>query len=84
MVPRAAPKIEQYLRGARAQELGLARLMSIDGPREPAAMARAIRELPAQQLPSQVQMAGLLDGKDNLNRLVGAILRKRVGQRSAL
>jgi len=77
IVPRAAPKIEQYIRARWAEEQGLARLLSIDGPKHPATMAQAIRELGNQQLPSQVNIPGLLDGIDAVNRMVAGILDDR-------
>lgn len=80
IVPRAAPKIEQYIRGKRAEELGLARLLSIDGPKHSAVMAQAIRELPHQPPPSHVRIPGLLDGIDNVNRMVADIIRERPDQ----
>jgi predicted glycosyltransferase len=77
IVPRAAPKIEQYIRGKRAEELGLAKLLSIDGPKHSAVMAQAIRDLPHQPPPSHVNIPGLLDGIDNVNRMVAEIIRER-------
>ncbi len=76
MVPRAAPKIEQYLRGVCAQRNGLTRLLSVDGPTDAATMARAIRELPEQAPPSRNKIEGLLDGMENVTRMVGEILRQ--------
>lgn len=80
IVPRAAPKIEQYIRGKRAEELGLAKLLSIDGPKHSSVMAKAIRELEHQAPPSKVKIPGLLDGIDNVNRMVADILRERPDQ----
>lgn len=62
IVPRAVPRMEQYIRAARAQELGLVRMLAIDGECDPRHMAAAIRALPSQPLPSEVHMPGLLDG----------------------
>jgi len=42
--------------------------------RDPAVMATALRQLPQQPLPSDVVVPGLLDGLDNVNRLVGRLL----------
>lgn len=83
IVPREAPKIEQYLRGVRAEELGLARLLSVDGPREAAVMAQAIREFPQQARPSKVNIAGLLDGTEKVNRAVAEILCQPSGRLNA-
>jgi predicted glycosyltransferase len=62
IVPRTVPRVEQYIRASRAQDLGLARMLAADGEREPRQMAAALRELPYQSKPSEVRIAGLLDG----------------------
>jgi predicted glycosyltransferase len=70
IVPRTAPRMEQYIRAARAQELGLVSLLVEDGRHDPRIMATALRQLPQQKLPSQVVVPGLLDGRKNVFRLV--------------
>ncbi len=70
IVPRRVPRLEQYIRAARADELGLMRMLSDERGRDPAVMAAALRALPLQPLPSQVVVPGLLEGLDNINRLV--------------
>ena len=70
-VPRTVPRKEQYIRAARAQELGLARMLIDDGKRNPHTMATAIRNLPQQALPSSVVVPGLLDGGANVVKLAG-------------
>lgn len=84
IVPRAAPKIEQYIRGRHAERLGLSKLLSIDGPKHSSVMAEAINRLPDQPHPSHVRIPGLLDGIENINRMVGAILDEKATQLSAL
>ena len=83
IVPRVRPRLEQYIRAARAAELGLVTMLPIDGPRDPRVMATALRHLPQQTRPSEVIIPGLLDGLDNVNRLVArrieAAARPRVG-----
>ena len=69
IVPRTKPRLEQYIRTARAQELGLVRMLTDDGARDPQVMATALRQLPQQNLPSDVVIPGLLDGFDSVNRL---------------
>jgi len=69
IVPRTKPRLEQYIRTARAQELGLVQMLIDDGARDPHVMATALRQLPQQSLPSQVVVPGLLDGLDSVNRL---------------
>jgi predicted glycosyltransferase len=70
IVPRRVPRMEQYIRAARAQKLGLVTMLPDDERRDPRVMADAIRRLPKQRLPSEVVLPGLLDGLENLNRLV--------------
>ena len=48
----------------------------------PTAMATALRQLPQQQLPSQVVVPGLLDGDINVNRLADQLLAR--GRQDAL
>jgi predicted glycosyltransferase len=71
IVPRRRPRLEQYIRTSRAAELGLVRMLVSGERRDPQLMARALRELPIQPLPSQVVVPGLLEGLDNIQRLVG-------------
>lgn len=65
IVPRTTPRLEQWIRAARAEELGLVRML--DETRDGmcvAAMIEAIRALPTQNKPSQAGADGLLDGLD--------------------
>ena len=51
IVPRTAPRLEQFIRTKRAAELGLLAMLSEDrGPR-PRVMAAALRRLPQQPPP---------------------------------
>jgi predicted glycosyltransferase len=70
IVPRSKPRREQLIRATRASELGLVRMLDGDGDRDPAVMARALRDMPLQSKPSQVVVPGLLDGLTSINRLV--------------
>jgi len=69
IVPRKVPRMEQYIRAARAQELGLVSMLTDDNRHDPREMATALRQLPQQKLPSQVVVPGLLDGQRNVFRL---------------
>jgi len=65
IVPRTVPRLEQWIRASRAEELGLIRML--DETRDgmtPQAMIKAIRGLPHQNKPSEVGADGLLDGLD--------------------
>ncbi len=75
IVPRTVPRMEQHIRAARAEELGLVRML--DETRDgmtPDTMIRAIRNLPNQPLPSQAMQDGLLDGLDHVAWRVAALL----------
>ncbi|WP_223274771.1 glycosyltransferase family protein [Tateyamaria sp. syn59] len=63
IVPRTRPRLEQWIRAHRAEELGLVR--NLDRFREGLttnAMVEAIRALPNQKRPSEAGADGLLDG----------------------
>lgn len=62
--------MEQYIRASRAQELGLVRMLTDEDNRDPRRMADALRGLAAQNQPSDIVIPGLLDGLDNIHRLV--------------
>jgi predicted glycosyltransferase len=70
IVPRMAPRMEQYIRTSRAATLGLVTMLADDGRYEPAVMAAALRNLPRQNRPSEIVVPGLLEGLDNVARLV--------------
>lgn len=66
VVPRTAPRREQFIRAKRTEELQLTRMLAGDGPREAGMMAAALRALPDQPRPSAALGNGLADGRDNL------------------
>ena len=69
LVPRRRPRAEQFIRAARAQRLGLVRMLSdVDG-RQPARMAEALQRLPTQRRPSDAVIPGLLSGLDRIHDL---------------
>lgn len=72
IVPRRKPRLEQYIRAARAQELGLVQMLSDENGRSAECMAAALRELPNQGRPSTVIVPELLDGLDNISQMVDA------------
>ncbi|WP_246148601.1 glycosyltransferase family protein [Skermanella pratensis] len=86
IVPRMVPRLEQYIRASRAQELGLVSMLPDDSVRDPGAMATALRQLPQQQVPSDVIVPGLLDGLENVNRLAARHLAepRRPARRATL
>ena len=76
IVPRTRPRLEQHIRISRAEELGLVRMLEDNGEYEPAVMAEALCNLPKQNRPSEVVVPGLLEGLDNVNRLVAPWLHR--------
>jgi predicted glycosyltransferase len=83
VVPRTVPRVEQYIRTARAQELGLLRMLEDTGRRDPSHMAQALRALPFQRRPSDVSIPGLLEGLPGISALVDSWLH-HPGQASRL
>jgi predicted glycosyltransferase len=84
IVPRTRPRLEQFLRASRMQEMGLVKMLMPDtlgirkNPQDDwKVMATALRHLPQQSLPSDVIVPGLLDGLSNVNRLVDIAAGRR-------
>ena len=76
IVPRTTPRLEQWIRASRAEELGLVAML--DENRDgwtPEAMILAIRRLVKQSPPSSAFSDGLLDGLDYVTARVSAMLR---------
>ncbi len=73
IVPREKPRREQWIRAARAQELGLAAMLEDPaergGPRDIAVMAEAIRTVMQRARPSAAFAPGMMDGLDEVVRL---------------
>ncbi len=70
IVPRTVPRLEQYIRAKRAEELGLVSMLLDDDQRRPQDMAQAITELADRAPPSTTHIPGLLDGLSTINALV--------------
>ena len=81
IVPRTTPRLEQWIRASRAEELGLTAMLdeSRDGW-TPEAMVRAIRALADQPPPSAAIPDGLLDGLDYVTDRVDALLHAQAGK----
>ncbi|MBV9553478.1 MAG: hypothetical protein JO032_11870 [Alphaproteobacteria bacterium] len=69
ILPRTAPRLEQYIRARRAAELGLTAMLTDDCACDPLRMAAALLQLTQQAPPSAVVVPGLLDGMANVNKL---------------
>ena len=70
IIPRTSPRFEQYIRASRAEELGLVKMLEDNGKLDPLLMAQALKEMPKQKKPSEIIVPGLLEGLENVNRLV--------------
>ncbi|HEY2540800.1 MAG TPA: glycosyltransferase [Stellaceae bacterium] len=84
IMPRTAPRLEQYIRAARAEELGLMAMLPEDRGRDPQVMAVALRRLTNQPPPSSAVIPGLLDGMDNVDRLARKWLDRGRAPRMAM
>ena len=75
IVPRTKPRLEQWIRASRAEQLGLVTYLDEwkDGL-STEAMIRAIRGLPDQKKPSEAGADGLLDGLDVVVRRARALM----------
>lgn len=73
IVPREKPRREQWIRAARAQELGLAAMLEDPaergGVRDISVMAEAIRTVMHRPRPSAALKPGMMDGLDAVVRL---------------
>jgi predicted glycosyltransferase len=69
IVPRTVPRREQFLRAARAEQLGLVRMLPDDGRRDPGLMAAQLRALPTWPTPDAARIPGLLGGLDRISAL---------------
>ena len=87
IVPRTAPRLEQFIRASRAAELGLVAMLPDQHGRDPGKMVAALLQLTQQDRPSRVVVPGLLDGMENVDRLAAKWLdfnrsgRLRLGAR---
>ena len=77
IVPRTTPRAEQYIRTARAAELGLVSMLLADETLDPEPMADAIRALPDRRRPSKFEVPGLLDGLSVIATLVDDYLGRQ-------
>jgi len=74
LIPRSTPRLEQTIRARRAQALGFVSMLSGDGDRSADAMARALRELERQPLPSKAGADKVLNGLDVICSRTKALL----------
>ncbi len=77
LIPRVAPRKEQLIRATRVAELGLMRMLDIDGGKDPAVMAAALRGLAKQPRPSVHGGNEMLKGLETIDRLAARHLPTR-------
>jgi len=77
IVPRTKPRLEQFIRAKRAEDLGLMRMIHTDHNKDIVSdMGDAIRQLAAQNPPSAVKIQGLLDGLETVADRTQTLLNK--------
>ncbi len=74
VIPRLEPRKEQMIRAARAQDVGLLKVLVPEDGLETEIMVEALRNLPNQKKPSEALPSGMLDGLDCVDTLVRRIL----------
>lgn len=76
IIPRTEPRLEQYIRARRAEELGLMSMLVDNGDHDPKEMASHLRRLPSQLKPSETLTTDILGGLPRVNRLAKRWLKK--------
>lgn len=74
IIPRTMPRLEQYIRASRAEELGLAKMLMPEDSYDANRMAKALHNLPHQAKPSDVHIPGLLGGLSVINTMMEGYL----------
>ena len=80
MVPRVAPRQEQYVRALRAAELGLIDMLHPDEAENPAVMVEALRRLPNRPLPSEIGCAHMMNGLETIGDRTFDLISRRHGR----
>ena len=82
IIPRTEPRLEQYIRAKRAEDLGLVSMLVDNGDHDPKEMAKSLRKLPSQPRPSEILPTDILGGLPQVNRLAKRWLKKSKDLRS--
>lgn len=78
IMPRKRPRLEQYIRAARAEQLNLVRMLDPDRDGlGTSVMVDAIRALPTQSPPSVGQFPELLNGLNSIVKRVSKLLNSK-------
>jgi predicted glycosyltransferase len=84
ILPRTVPRMEQYIRASRAEQLGLIKMMMLDDDLDAKKMADALHALPNQPKPSEVHIPGLLGGLPVINTMMEQYLESQTDQQVSL
>ena len=84
IVPRTVPRMEQYIRASRAEQLGLSKMLMPEETYDAGRMAKALHELPHQAKPSEVHIPGLLGGLSVINNMIDRYLSAPKAEVAAL
>jgi predicted glycosyltransferase len=84
VVPRTIPRMEQYIRASRAEQLGLIRMLMPGGDDDTKRMVDALHGLAKQAKPSEVHIPGLLGGLPVINMMMEEYLGYQMKQRAKL
>lgn len=76
IVPRTVPRMEQYIRASRAEELGLIKMLMLEDNPDSKPMADALHGLQHQPKPSDVHIPGLLGGLPAIISMMDEYLQK--------
>ncbi len=77
MVPRMKPRMEQFVRAARATELGLVSMLHPGEAQDPEKLAAALTRLPDQPLPSAANALSMLGGIEAVGDRVAELVEQR-------
>ncbi|SNB53091.1 Predicted glycosyl transferase [Arboricoccus pini] len=69
IVPRTVPRLEQYLRAERAQQLGLVHMLPYEDDRDPGRMASMLQMIIGAAPPDPVLVARMLEGLERIATL---------------
>lgn len=84
IIPRTVPRLEQYIRASRAENLGLIKMLMPDEDLDAKRMVDALYALPQQAKPSSVHIPGLLGGLPVINTMMEQCLERQTGSRANL
>jgi predicted glycosyltransferase len=78
LVPRVAPRKEQWIRARRARDFGLVDMLLPHEAADPAVLARHLRDLPDRPGPMAAGAAPMLDGIDRICAAVRGVFESHL------